>query len=231
MLYNYLLAGLEELRLGQPQKMSQEELLAELRTQLTQKDMRLLDLLRMTKDSPLVQEMLDANPDLREESSLSEDDLKTQLYYQYGAKCGNRFVRDWFLFNLDLNNVLAATVCRRHGFDVQKAVVGNNEVAQQLRKNLSAKDFGLAGILPDYADIMKLADIDNPLEREKNIDALRWQWLEDHTVFCNFEIENVLAYWLQSVILHRWDTLTVEKGEKVFRELLAEMKKGIKLEI
>lgn len=231
MLYNYLLAGLEELRLGQRQKLSQEELLAELRAQLTLKDIRLLDLLLMTKDSPLIQEMLEENRDLQEETSLSEDDLKTQLYYQYCAKCSNRFVRDWFLFNLDLNNVLAAVVCRRHGFDIQKAVIGDNEVAQQLRKNISAKDFGLAGILPDYAGMMRLADIDNPLEREKSIDALRWQWLEEHTLFHNFEIENVLAYWLQSAILHRWDVLTVEKGEKVFRELLAEMKKGIKLEI
>lgn len=231
MLYNYLLAGLEELRLGQPQKLSQEELLTEIRAQLTEKDMRLLDLLLLTKDSPQIQEVLERNPELKEETLLSEDDLKTQLYYQYGARCANRFVREWFLFNLDLNNVLAAVVCRRHGFDVQKAVIGDNEVAQQLRKNLSAKDFGLAGILPDYAGIMRLADIDNPLEREKAIDALRWQWLEEHTLFRNFEVENVLAYWLQSVILHRWDGLTVEKGEKVFRELLAEMKKGIKLEI
>ena len=31
-------------------------------------------------------------------------------------------------------------------------------------------------------------------------------------------------------MLDRWSLLTVEQGEKVFRELVADMKKGIKLQ-
>lgn len=230
MLYNYLLAGLEDISLQQKQRLSLSDLLEQMREQLTEHDTRLLSLLLMTKDDAAIISLLEENPDLHEETSLSDDDLKTQLLYEYGMKSSNRFVRSWFEFNLNLNNVLAATICRKHGFDVQKAVIGNNEVALQLRKNSSARDFGLAGILPELGDIMRLADIDNLLDRERHIDALRWQWLEEHTVFHNFEIENVLAYYLQSAMLHRWDNLTREEGEQVFRSLLTDLKKGIRFE-
>lgn len=228
MLYNYLLAGLDELSLNQKQRLSLDDLLALMREQLTQRDAALLDLLLMTKDDTVISGILEENPDLQEETSLSEDDLRTQLLYEYGMRCRNGFVRDWFEFNLNLNNVLAATICRKHGFDIQKAVIGNNEVAQQLRKNSSARDFGLAGILPELNDIMRLAAIENLLERERHIDALRWQWTEEHTIFHNFEIENVLTYYLQAAMLHRWDNLSREEGEQVFRQLLMDLKKGIK---
>ena len=40
----------------------------------------------------------------------------------------------------------------------------------------------------------------------------------------------VFAYYQEAVMLHRWSLLTVEEGEKVFRELVADMKKGVRLE-
>ncbi len=227
MLYNYLLAGLEDLHLGGKPRLTEEELLAEIRAELSEKDAQLLDLLLITKDDAAITALLEANEELREESLLSEEDLRTQLLYEQGLRCKNAFLRDWFAFNLDLNNVLTATICRKNGFDVTRAIVGNNEVAQILRKNNASKDFGLAGVLSDYAEMMRLADIANLLDREKHTDALRWNWLEEHTVFHNFEIENVLAYYLQASILHRWDDLTREQGERVFRELIAELKSGI----
>jgi hypothetical protein len=46
----------------------------------------------------------------------------------------------------------------------------------------------------------------------------------------HFSVENVLAYWLQNKMLNRWSVLTVEEGEKVFREMVADMKKGVKLD-
>jgi hypothetical protein len=31
-------------------------------------------------------------------------------------------------------------------------------------------------------------------------------------------------------MLHRWSILTIEEGEKVFRQLVSEMKQGVKLD-
>lgn len=123
--------------------------------------------------------------------------------------CKNRFVRDWARFNKDLNNILVNEICRKHGFKAEEHLHG--ELPEE--------------IAPEY---LALGKIENLYEREKAQDAIRWEWLEERTLFDYFELENVLAYYLQCEILHRWDNLTKEDGERVFKSIIAEMKQGIK---
>lgn len=225
MWYNYLLGGLNDLQVNGKQELSREELMLQLQDQLTAHDLELLEQICQTPESMEIPVDEDGE---REETLLSEADYKVQLFYNQAMKSKNKFVRDWYEFNLNLNNVLAATICRKHGFDINKTIVGENEVAQTLREHASEKDFGLSAILPELGEIMVIVETEDLKEREKKIDALRWQWLEEHTMFNHFEIENVLVYWLQSEILHRWDKLTMEEGQRVFRELVADMKKDVK---
>lgn len=219
--------------------MTDEALLTLLGETLKEKDLESLALLNMRSDDPVILELcaqyddtIIGQPawweDVREQ--LSEEDLRTQVLYEYGRTHGARFVRDWYAFNQDVNNVLAAAICRKHGLDVRKVIVGTNEVAQILRKGLTQKDFGLGGILDNLQEILALVEINNLMEREKAMDALRFMWLEEKTRFVHFSVENVLAYWLQNKMLNRWAVLTVEEGEKVFREMVADMKKGVKLD-
>lgn len=237
--YECLMAGLPELKAGGEAPMTMETLLLLLEENLSEKDKPLLDLLRMKSDAPEISEFVERyddsiidQPDWWENArnTLSEADLRTQLLYEYGLKSKNKFVRKWFAYNQDMNNVLVAAICRKHGFDVRKMIVGQGEVAEILRKNLQQKDFGLGGVMDSLQEIMSLVDIDNLMEREKRMDALRFVWLEEATLFVDFSIENVLAYYLQAEMLNRWSLLTVEQGEKVFRELVADMKKGVNLD-
>ncbi len=237
--YECLMAGLPELKAGGEAPMTMETLLLLLEENLSEKDKPLLALLRMKSDAPEISELVERyddsiidQPDWWENArnTLSEADLRTQLLYEYGQKSKNKFVRKWFAYNQDMNNVLVAAICRKHGFDVRKMIVGQGEVAEILRKNLQQKDFGLGGVMDSLQEIMSLVDIDNLMEREKRMDALRFVWLEEATLFVDFSIENVLAYYLQAEMLNRWSLLTVEQGEKVFRELVADMKKGVNLD-
>ena len=237
--YECLMAGLPELKAGGEAPMTMETLLLLLEENLSEKDKPLLDLLRMKSDAPEISELVERyddsiidQPDWWENArnTLSEADLRTQLLYEYGLKSKNKFVRKWFAYNQDMNNVLVAAICRKHGFDVRKMIVGQGEVAEILRKNLQQKDFGLGGVMDSLQEIMSLVDIDNLMEREKRMDALRFVWLEEATLFVDFSIESVLAYYLQAEMLNRWSLLTVEQGEKVFRELAADMKKGVNLD-
>ncbi len=237
--YECLMAGLPELKAGGEAPMTMEALLLLLEENLSEKDKPLLDLLRMKSDAPEISELVERyddsiidQPDWWEDArnTLSEADLRTQLLYEYGLKSKNKFVRKWFAYNQDMNNVLVAAICRKHGFDVRKMIVGQGEVAEILRKNLQQKDFGLGGVMDSLQEIMSLVDIDNLMEREKRMDALRFVWLEEATLFVDFSIENVLAYYLQAEMLNRWSLLTVEQGERVFRELVADMKKGVNLD-
>ena len=203
MTYEYLLAGLPELKAGSDAPISLEKLEELFDELLSASDKALLDLLR---------------------APMNEETLKQ------GLKAKNRFIRDWFGFNQDMNNVLVAQICRKHGFDVKTQIVGDGEVAEQLRSHSSQKDFGLNEMPGDYQTILALAQIDDLMQREKAMDAIRFEWLQDRTEFDFFSSEMVFAYYLEALMLHRWSILTVEQGEKIFRDLVADMKKGVRLD-
>ena len=203
MTYEYILAGLPELKAGADTPISLEKLDEFLDEQLAEADKNLLDLLR----SPI------------DEATLEE-----------GLKAKNRFVHDWFSFNQDMNNILVAAICRKHGFDVKQQIVGEGEVAETLRTHASQKDFGLNELMGDYQAFLALAQIENLMDREKAQDAIRFEWLQERTQFDFFSSEMVFAYYLEAVMLHRWSILTLEEGEKIFRALVADMKKGVKLD-
>ena len=203
MTYEYLLAGLPELKAGSDAPISLDKLNELLDECLTASDKALLNLLRAPMD----------------EATLAE-----------GLKASNKFVREWFAFNQDMNNVLVAQICRKHGFDVKTQIVGEGEVAEQLRTHASQKDFGLNEVDGDWTEILALAGIEDLMQREKAQDAIRFTWLQDRTEFDFFSSEMVFAYYLEAIMLHRWSILTIEEGEKVFRELVSDMKKGVKLD-
>ena len=203
MTYEYLLAGLPELKAGSDAPISLDKLNELLDECLTASDKALLNLLRAPMD----------------EATLAE-----------GLKASNKFVREWFAFNQDMNNVLVAQICRKHGFDVKTQIVGEGEVAEQLRSHTTQKDFGLNEVDGDWTEILALAGIEDLMQREKAQDAIRFTWLQDRTEFDFFSSEMVFAYYLEAIMLHRWSILTIEEGEKIFRELVSDMKKGVKLD-
>ena len=203
MTYEYLLAGLPELKAGSDAPISLEKLEELLDECLSPSDKALLDLLRASMDEQTLEQ---------------------------GLQSQNRFVRAWFGFNQDMNNVLVAQICRKHGFDLKQQIVGHGEVAEQLRTHATQKDFGLSEVMDEYQEILALAQIEDLMAREKAMDAIRFEWLQTRTEFDFFSSEMVFAYYLEAVMLHRWSILTVEEGERVFRELVKEMKRGIKLD-
>ncbi len=216
MKYEFLISGLPELKQGS--LLSTEALSELLEEQLSAKDKELW-------------RSLTPAPSPEGEGSIN--------IVEMAETCKNPFLKEWFAFNRDLNNVLTAAICRKHNLDLRKQIkveseseserLGVYSVAQQILANPNAKDFGLTGTMPIVDEILAIANIENLLERERAIDAIRQAWLEEKTLFLDFDIEKVLSYWLQNEILHRWDALTMETGQRVFRELVAEMKKSIKI--
>ncbi len=156
---------------------------------------------------------------------ISWEDHLSALYYEYAMKCSNGFIRDWFELNLNINNMLTAITCRKHGFDKAAFIVGNNEVAEALRTT-SARDFGLGDLVDYLPDLQRIAEEPDLMLREKKMDSLKWNWLDDNTFFKTFDIENVFAYLLKLEMIERWVTLDKVTGEKTFREIVGAMKKG-----
>jgi hypothetical protein len=159
---------------------------------------------------------------------LSWDDQLMSLYYRHAVNCKNKFVSRWFEFCLNINNLLSAHICRKHGFDVQSSVVGENDVANILRTS-NSRDFGVSDYFEHADQVLRVADEADLLERERKIDLLKWQWIEEQTTFEYFSIEVIAAYLMKLEIIERWLPLKKENGTEVFRSLIQTLKSGVKL--
>ncbi len=222
--YHYLLAGLPNLENDSSKPVPDLEWLrGELEEQLTASDLRLIDL--VSEDSGDVQLTEEQRTHADELSEPAKTNFLAGLHYARGLKSANGFVRQWFEYLLNVNNIISALTCRKHGWDIKQQIVGEGEVAQLLRTS-TLRDFGLSPIIEDYETIAAIAADDDLYNRERKIDALKWQWLEDHSFNHYFGIEQVIAYWLQVKLLTRWKTLTIEQGTETFRSLLSDLKHG-----
>ena len=184
------------------------------------------------RDGRLLKYILDFYTTLRDENSETaigfKEDFLAALYYKYGMQCKNKFVADWFEFNLNINNILTALTCRKYGWDIKSAIVGDNVVAETIRTSTSARDFNLKGEIDYFDTLLSISETANLLERERRIDSLKWNWLEEQTFFCSFSIERVLSFWLRCELMHRWDNLSMEEGAEIFRQMINDLKKDVK---
>lgn len=159
-----------------------------------------------------------------EKSPLSWEDRLSVLYYAYALKCGNKFFSAWFELNLNIKNILTAVTCRKHGLDNNLYIIGDNAVAESLRTS-TARDFNLSDDVEYLPELLRLAEETDLVSREKKVDVLKWEWLDDNTIFKVFDIESVFAYLLKIEMIERWTNLDRETGEATFRELIGAMKK------
>ena len=152
-----------------------------------------------------------------------EDKILYQFYQYAIDTCPNKMVRKWYQLNLDITNILTAFLARKNGWNVADFIQGENEVTEMILTN-NTKDFNLAAEFDYVADLMKIVECEDPVEKEKKIDAFKWLWLEDQTFFNMFSIEAVFAYLCKLEMLARWDKLDVEKGQETFRQIIENLR-------
>jgi len=130
------------------------------------------------------------------------EDQLASLYYDYLGHSKNKFVRDWAELNLNINNVLIALTCRRNGTAYVPYIVGNNEVAENLRTS-NARDFGLTDIFEQFDPVRRIDEESDLMEKEYKIDRLRWTWMDEENFFNYFTIERVIGYLFKLQLLER----------------------------
>lgn len=146
-----------------------------------------------------------------------------EAYYAECAASSSRFLRAWSLFDRNLRNLTAAVAARAAGRAIEEVVVGEGEVADQLRRS-SAADFGLRGELPWIdAVIAAMNDEANLVEKEHKIDVVRWNESVALTAFDYFNIDAILAYLVRVNLVARWARLDVRRGREMFERLMSEL--------
>ena len=163
-----------------------------------------------------------------DEERFGLEDKLYGYYYDYAIKCGNPFVSTWFELNLDVNNILAAMAARKYKMEVAKVPVGTNAVADALRTS-NARDFGLADDLEYFEQLVRINDTIDLVDREKKIDLLKWNWMEDNTFFNYFTIEKIFVFLMKLEMIERWISLDKEKGNEMFRQLIGQLKDEVQI--
>lgn len=142
----------------------------------------------------------------------------TELYYDAVLSQTTGFLNDWFTFDRDLRNLLAALSARRHQIPLEGQLIGDYALAKALLTN-HARDFGVGGEYPYLERLIQWED-NTWWEREMAIDAIRWRYLDELNAFNYFSVEVVLAYWIRLTTIERWIPLDGMDGYTAFRQLI-----------
>ncbi len=156
---------------------------------------------------------------------LSWENQLTWLFYEYANKCSNEFLRNWFDFDLNLKNIVAGMIVRNHKLEGDKFFIGDSSIVQAVRKS-TLKDFGLGNDFEYMERLINIQDNDNLLEREKAMDTMIWDFLDDQNTLNYFTIEVILAYIIKLQMVMRWFEMDYETGKEMFKKLLEDLEQS-----
>ena len=157
-----------------------------------------------------------------------EDEMAYQ-FLDYAIKtCPNRMMRRWYKLNLDITNILTAMLARGQGWSVGDFIKGEGEVQEMIREN-KTKDFNLSHELDYIPQLMKIVDEEDPVRKEKMIDAFKWIWLDERTFFEPFDMAAVFAYLCKLEMQQRWAKLDMEQGKETFEKIIDDLRSEAKV--
>ena len=155
----------------------------------------------------------------------SPENVLSWMYYDYLMKSGNKFVRDYTEFSMNVKNLVTALTCRKYGKEVAPEIIGDNAFSKALRTS-NSKDFGLSMEYPYVERVISLMGNTNLVERERGLDLLLWDFIEEAVVYEYFSMEKVLSFMLELMIVERWSKMSSESGRKVFMEVVDKFRKS-----
>lgn len=151
-----------------------------------------------------------------------------RFYYDYACNANNKFVSEWYRFNMNVKNLLSACSLRKYALKADNAIIGENTVAQALRTS-GSRDWGISMELDYFEDVMRIDQEQDLTKKEKLIDTLKWNWLEDNSFFNYFTVEALFVFVSKLEIVNRWIKLDAELGNRVLRSIIADFKADVNI--
>ena len=162
-----------------------EDYLEEIKSQCSKADCEVIDFLR---------------------EGLADENLDRDFYLRAFAH-KNRFIRDYFLFDMNVRNAKVrypnTALSREKGKDVMDLPEGEFEQAQALETIFAGNDI---------------------LARERALDDLVWDKISELTIFNYFDINAILGFIAKLHIVARWYKLDERTGRERFRKLVDEVR-------
>ena len=196
--YIYIIAGLPDFTPDWKQgDKSLDEILNQVRELLSEKDNEVLDFIIKGFDK----------------DQIGLEFYKEALAHRIG------FIREFFRFDFDVRN--------------QKVRYLNNALGRAPEKDVlkltdpEAEENGLEPEEPEFKESAKLQTIlekNDILSRERGIDYLYWDKIDELTLFDYLNFDKVLGIFVKMMIIRRWLVLDEETGRAMFKKLVDEVR-------
>lgn len=196
--YVYIIAGLPDFTPDWKQgDKSLDEILNQVRELLSAKDNEVLDFILKGFDK----------------DQIGLEFYKEALAHRIG------FIREFFRFDFDVRN--------------QKVRYLNNALGRAPEKDVlkltdpEAEENGLEPEEPEFKESAKLQTIlekSDILSRERGIDDLYWDKIDELTLFDYLNFNKVLGIVVKMMIIRRWLVLDEETGRAMFKKLVDEVR-------
>jgi len=157
-----------------------------------------------------------------------ENELATLFYDEMLEKTKNDFLREWFAFDLNVNNIMLALNARKYKAPYENQIVGTNPVSESIKKS-HARDFGLGNELDYLEELTSISRKEDVRDREQAVDELKWKHLDEAVFFHYFTIERILAFIIKLGMIERWLKIDKDHSNTLFRKLLDELQASYKL--
>lgn len=158
------------------------------------------------------------------EESLGED------FYVRALNHGERFIRSYFTFDLNLRNAKVRYLnIRLDRPEEQDVITGRGD---DYNGDIDLLKFHI-GEFEESAKVQFVLEQEDLLTREKGLDDITWQKVDALETFHYFDLTAILAYVAKLHIVDRWLALDEETGREMFRKLVKQVKgtfKGVKYE-
>lgn len=139
-------------------------------------------------------------------------------FYKEAISHRLEFIREFFLFDLNVRNQKVRYLNQALGRDAEKDVLS-------LRDN--SEDPGLEPEAPEFKESARLQQIlegNDILARERGIDDLYWEKIDEITLFNYLDFDKILGIIVKMHIIRRWLILDEETGRAMFKKLVDQVR-------
>ena len=196
--YIYIIAGLPDFTPDWRQgEKSLDEYLDQVRELLSEKDNKVLDFIVKGFDK----------------DQIGLDFYKEALAHRMG------FIREFFQFDLNVRNQKVRYLNQALGRDAEKDILS--------MRDPEAEDTGLEPEEPEFEESARLQAIlegNDILSRERGIDDLYWDNIDELTLFDYLDFDKILGVVAKTMIIRRWLILDEETGRAMFKKLVDEVR-------
>ena len=147
-----------------------------------------------------------------------DDEKLDPDFYTAALSHKDRFIREYFLFDLNVRNAKVKYLNKALGRPADRDVLTFPEGTPQAVLDMVSAEFEESAALDA---VLNSGDI---LSRERGIDDLMWEKIGNLTTFNYFDIEAILGFVTKLNIVARWYRLDEQTGREMFKKLVDEVR-------